>query len=136
MKKLLYAYLTLMVFIKAVSSGYLFITGSTGLPSIIFGISLVLVVSGAAVVARYLMGKESPNEVALYFSAFAIGTLFNLIFVNREVLADIGMLEMAVTGNLFDVVLAAVVVFICIRQKNAAKANFAPQTNEAVSKAR
>lgn len=131
MKKLLGAYVALTLLLKAVSCGYLFITSATDLPVVLFAVSAALVVLGIAVALRQKTGRSIPNEMTLFCSVLALGTLFSLAYVNLEVLSDVGMFEMALTGNLFDVVVAFVAAFVFFKKTPAAKEGFVPQAKEA-----
>lgn len=137
MKKLLCVYVAVILLVKAVSCGILLLSGGSGLPMLLFAVSGALVALGVLEVVRQKAGKATPNELSLYFMVLALGTLFSLVYVNLEVLSDVGMFEMAITGNLFDVVVAAVAALVFFKRTPAAKESFVPQAEEpAISEVR
>jgi len=140
LKQVIYYYLCLKVLIKAFAGGYLFITDSTGLPPIVFGVCAVLVLAGGTVAFRSFKNKTKLNEIALFFIAEIVATVFNLIFVSQGTLIESGIWDMFVTGSLFDIILAATIVFFTVKRKSAyinmGKQSFAPQSHEVTGKIR
>lgn len=140
MKQLVYYYLCLKVLIKAVTGSYIFIVDSNQLPMLVYAVCALLVVSGTVVAIRHFRNKGKPNEIAFFFAAEAIGTLFNILFVSRTTLVETGGMDMIVTGSLLDVILAAAIVVIALKSKtayiNMGKQSFVGRPQEAIGKVR
>lgn len=139
MKQIIYYYLCLKVLIKAITCGALLVTSSSGLPAVVFGVCIVLVVAGAAVAVRHHSNKTRPNEVSMFFVAEIIGTLFNLVFVSRAALVDTGVMDMLITGSLLDVIVAAAIVVFTMKRRtyiNMGKQSFIAHPSEVSGKIR
>lgn len=134
MKQLIYGFVSLKVLTKAMICIYFLVTGVSQLPAAVFGVTIALVIAGAVASARYYAGKGTANELIFFFSAELVATIFNLMFVYNMSLLQTGMLDIIVTGSLFDVIIATVVILMVRRVKKDIDTNrqsFSPQTAEA-----
>ncbi|MEG2851574.1 MAG: hypothetical protein RR879_01805 [Hydrogenoanaerobacterium sp.] len=119
MKQLVYYFLCLKIVIKAAACGYLFVADSSRLPMITFEICAVIIFVGAVVAVRHFANRTTPNEIALFFTADVITTAFNLFFISQTLMIEAGILEMTVTGSLFDVIVGIVIILAAINGKTA-----------------
>lgn len=117
MKQLIYCYLCLKVFIKAITGIFLVATGSSQLPGVVFGVSAIVILTGAVIAMRYTTGRAKTNEIAMFFLGEIIATIFNLAFVSSASLVQTGLLDMVLTGSLLDIIIAAIAVFVLFRGK-------------------
>ena len=107
----------LLIAAEKLTAGCVTLFSGSMIPLSVTAGALVLGAGAAAAAALMLSGRAGTRLAGLFFVVQILLTLSSIFYMALAVPVDITLQDTAVTGNFFEVLVAAVFLFMMVRQK-------------------
>lgn len=116
LKKVMLYLMMLETAIKFLALTFLFSTDFERLPVAVYVSAGVTVAVGIILICKNIIKSVTKKELAVYYGTILCSIIFNLIYMKVFSRAEVSMLELAVIGTVMDILVAAVLVILTIRE--------------------
>ena len=116
LKKVLLILMILTTAVRFFGVVFLLALGNTSLPAVVLVTTSVTVLYGVFLLVWRFIFTLRLKHFIQFFVVQTIIFAFNLIFVSRNVLLQITLVEVSVVGTLLDILIGCVAIYYCIKE--------------------
>ena len=95
---------------------FLFFTPTTNLPALVYSVTSAVIIYGLLLIFKRLFLSIHLRNYMVFFIVQPIAIIFNKIYFTLASPLRLSSFEMIIVGTFLDILIAAVIVFTCIKQ--------------------